>query len=192
MDERLSFLLTSSSYKQADLTWIASLQFLFIIFFFFVLLVLYNLTFADGVLERSRGWDTVCFEIKLASGVRYRHRGGRENQMIISSGERPDEGVCILGVLDGHGRDVGKLAAQTGKRFLSQYFEQNYGVISSDPLKYLAEALQQCHLEIKNAFRTELTKNGFEVSESPEGYLMKRRLASQHLGCVYMGEPAVL
>ena len=58
--------------------------------------------------------------------------------------------MCILGVLDG-GRDVGKLAAQTGKRFLSQYFEQNYGV-SSDPLKYLAEALQQCHLEIKNAF----------------------------------------
>ena len=114
--------------------------------------------------------------------------GGRENQDDYFIWERPDEGVCILGVLDGHGRDVGKLAAQTGKRFLSQYFEQNYGVISSDPLKYLAEALQQCHLEIKNAFRTELTKNGFEVSESPEGYLMKRRLASQQSWlCVHGG-----
>merc|ERR1711991_638855 len=59
---------------------------------------------------------------------------------------------------------------------------------SSDPLKYLAEALQQCHLEIKNAFRAELTKNGFEVSESPEGYLMKRRLASQQSWlCVHGG-----
>ncbi len=114
--------------------------------------------------------------------------GGRENQDDFFIWERPEEGVCVLGVLDGHGRDVGKLAAQTGKRFLEQYFEQNYSKISSDPLKYLGEALQLCHLEIKNAFRTELTKNGFEISESPEGYLMKRRLASQQSWlCVHGG-----
>ena len=86
--------------------------------------------------------------------------GGRENQDDYFIWQRPEEGVCILGVLDGHGRDVGKLAAQTGKAYLMQYFEQNYNKISSDPLKYLSEALQLCHTEIKNAFRTELTKNG--------------------------------
>ena len=114
--------------------------------------------------------------------------GGRENQDDYFIWQRPEEGVCILGVLDGHGRDVGKLAAQTGKAYLMQYFEQNYNKISSDPLKYLSEALQLCHTEIKNAFRTELTKNGFEVSESPEGYLMKRRLASQQSWlCIHGG-----
>ena len=114
--------------------------------------------------------------------------GGRENQDDYFIWERPEEGVCVLGVLDGHGRDVGKLAAQTGKTFLKEYFEQNYSKISSDPMKCLSEALQLCHIEIKNAFRAELTKNGFEVSESPEGYLMKRRLASQQSWlCVHGG-----
>ncbi len=114
--------------------------------------------------------------------------GGKENQDDYFIWQRQDEGVCILGVLDGHGRDVGKLAAQTGKNFLMGYFDSNYATVATNPLQCLAEALRLCHVEIKNAFRAELTRNGFEVSETPEGYLLKRRLASQQSWlCVHGG-----
>ena len=114
--------------------------------------------------------------------------GGRENQDDFFIWQRQSEGVCILGVLDGHGRDVGKLAAQSGKRFLLEFFDQYYSKISANPLETLSEALRLCHLEIKRSFQEELTKGGYEVCEAPEGYLLKRRGASSQAWlCVHGG-----
>ena len=114
--------------------------------------------------------------------------GGRENQDDYFIWQRPTEGVCILGVLDGHGRDVGKLAAQSGKRFLLAHFEEHYQKIAANPLEALSEALHFCHLEIKRSFHEELSKNGFEVSEAPEGYLLKRKSGLQQAWlCVHGG-----
>ena len=114
--------------------------------------------------------------------------GGKENQDDYFIWERKEEGVCILGILDGHGRDVGKLAANTGRRFLLEHFEENYQAIATNPLESLSRALQLCHQEIKRRFQEELVKNGYEVMEHPEGYLLKRRNASQQSWlCVHGG-----
>ena len=114
--------------------------------------------------------------------------GGKENQDDYFIFQRPAEGVCVMVVLDGHGRDVGKLAAESGKNFLSSYFEEHYKSIPSDPLRVLGEAMQLCHQHIKASFKEELTKSGWEVQESSEGgYLLKRRNLSQSWLCVHGG-----
>lgn len=113
--------------------------------------------------------------------------GGKENQDAYFIWQRPAERVFIVAVLDGHGRDVGKLAAESGKEFLITFFDEHYGRIEADPVGCMTQALMQCHQHIKSRFRDELTRTGWEVNEAPEGYLLKRRAPSSNWLCVHGG-----
>eukprot|EP00605_Chrysophyceae_sp_TOSAG23-4_P002207 GSChrysophyteH1.ASY1.ANO1.2437.1 assembled CDS len=86
--------------------------------------------------------------------------GGRENQddfFVFSS-----DGVIIMCVLDGHGREVGKCAANTARSKLIDYFK---GV----------------------SFRAKLEQQGLEVQEAEGGYLRKRRPGDGVWSCVHGG-----
>ena len=113
--------------------------------------------------------------------------GGRENQDDCFIWSRVDEGICVLCVLDGHGKEVGKIAANIAKSSLQEYFEANYRELKSSPYNCIVKAHIVAHSAIKNGFKTELVQQGYDVFESPEGYLLKSKKGLQQWSCVHGG-----
>jgi len=114
--------------------------------------------------------------------------GGRENQDAHFVVENKSEGVCVLCVLDGHGRDVGRIAAVAAKGRLLQFFEESYSALATDPVQTLIEAHKVAHEHIKATFKSELESQGFQVMEDPQApYLLKRRSSTEVWACVHGG-----
>eukprot|EP00596_Hydrurales_sp_CCMP1899_P003857 CAMPEP_0119051016 /NCGR_PEP_ID=MMETSP1177-20130426/72770_1 /TAXON_ID=2985 /ORGANISM="Ochromonas sp, Strain CCMP1899" /LENGTH=453 /DNA_ID=CAMNT_0007030069 /DNA_START=94 /DNA_END=1455 /DNA_ORIENTATION=- len=112
--------------------------------------------------------------------------GGRENQDDCFVWSSIKDGICVLCVLDGHGREVGKIAANAAKASLQEYFELNFIQLKETPYECLVKAHEVAHFAIKANFKVELEQQGFEVAESPEGYLLKRK-GTQQWSCVHGG-----
>ena len=117
--------------------------------------------------------------------------GGRENQDDCFSFSRPQDGVVVIGVLDGHGREVGKIAANAAKAALVDYFHGHFLELKHDPYQCLVLAHEVAHAAVKTAFRTELESLGFEVMETDEGYLTKKK-GAQQWSCVHGGSSCSL
>ena len=113
--------------------------------------------------------------------------GGRENQDDHFVWSSPDLTILVLCVLDGHGREVGRIAAATARASLREYFDAHHAALRMNPYECLVTAHEIAHAKIKVGFRQELEKEGYEIEESPEGYLLKRMPPSQTWGCVHGG-----
>jgi hypothetical protein len=112
--------------------------------------------------------------------------GGRENQDDCFVWSSVKDGICVLCVLDGHGREVGKIAANAAKSSLQDFFELNYMQLKDAPYECLVRAHEIAHFAIKSTFKSELELQGYEVEESPEGYLLKRK-GNLQWSCVHGG-----
>lgn len=117
--------------------------------------------------------------------------GGRENQddcFIHTSA-----GIVILCVLDGHGREVGKVAANTARQTLIAYFTQCCPILAAREdvraatYECLVQAHNIAHAAIRDAFRAEMESQGYEVEEAEGGFLRKRRAPSKIWSCVHGG-----
>lgn len=114
--------------------------------------------------------------------------GGRENQDACFVWSHPTEKLCVLCVLDGHGRDVGQVAAVSAKHKLLEFFEESYNEVAADPVQTLIKAYSIAHMHIKEAFKEDLENKGFQVMEDPQApYLLKRRSELQVWACVHGG-----
>lgn len=113
--------------------------------------------------------------------------GSRENQDDFFVWESRVNGIMILCVLDGHGREVGKLASEAGRASLEQYFDENGLYLYTDPYKVLVEAFDRAHSYIKSRFAERLESVGWEVKEAEEGYFVKRKPNSSTWYCVHGG-----
>lgn len=113
--------------------------------------------------------------------------GSRENQDDLFIFERKNVNVFVIGILDGHGRDVGKTAAMAGRDYFLQYFDAHLSDLMSNPYPTLVESFIGGHDYIKTAFRRQLEQQGFEIDEAPEGYLLKRKKGSAQWACVHGG-----
>lgn len=103
--------------------------------------------------------------------------------------ERPgaEEPVYVVGVLDGHGREVGRVAAQAARVAFISYFDENYRKLFSDPVECLHHSFVHAHAAIKKEFCAHYERIGAQVTESEEGFLMKRKSSSQPWSCVHGG-----
>ena len=113
--------------------------------------------------------------------------GSRENQDDMFIFERKELGICIIGVLDGHGRDVGQLAANAGRKFLLEYFAEKCEMLLEDPYSCLVDGIQQSHEAVRTSFMEYLRKKGWEVQNTPEDYLVKRKSPNSPWACVHGG-----
>lgn len=113
--------------------------------------------------------------------------GGRENQDDGFVWTKAERGIIVLCVLDGHGREVGKIAAESAKTCLYNFFDQNYPALLNSPVSTLVAAHEAAHAHIKLCFRMELEKQGFQIKEADEGYLLKRKPPSEQWTCVHGG-----
>jgi hypothetical protein len=128
----------------------------------------------------------LTFEIQI--GYETDIGGGRENQdeSFVWKSSRHD--LTIVGVLDGHGREVGKIAAQAGKQGLIDYFNlHDHEFLSYRPENFLIDSFSIAHQAIKAAFHKELTYQGYIVTEDSAGYLLKRRSSTLTWSCVHGG-----
>eukprot|EP00602_Paraphysomonas_sp_CaronLab_P004867 CAMPEP_0185025198 /NCGR_PEP_ID=MMETSP1103-20130426/8250_1 /TAXON_ID=36769 /ORGANISM="Paraphysomonas bandaiensis, Strain Caron Lab Isolate" /LENGTH=429 /DNA_ID=CAMNT_0027558347 /DNA_START=82 /DNA_END=1371 /DNA_ORIENTATION=+ len=113
--------------------------------------------------------------------------GSRENQDDMFIFDRPALGICVLGVLDGHGRDVGQTASETGRKFLLSYFEEHVDELLEDPYTCLVQGIVQSHEAIRESFIRVLRGKGWEVQNTAEEYLVKRKSSSHPWACVHGG-----
>lgn len=113
--------------------------------------------------------------------------GGRENQDDMLIWQSPDKRINLFVILDGHGREVGKIAAESAKTALSEYFTNFHTNLISSPLQFFADAFDHTHLAIKQAFKTRLLSQRFKVIEDDEGFLLKKMPSSLAWSCVHGG-----
>jgi len=113
--------------------------------------------------------------------------GSRENQDDCFVWIKKDAGLVVLCVLDGHGREVGKIASESAKARLFKHLDDNYASLLEDPTAFLIQAHEIAHTHIRDSFRAELERQGYEVVQTPEGYLMKRRQSADNWTCVHGG-----
>jgi hypothetical protein len=103
--------------------------------------------------------------------------GGRENQDDCFVWIKKDENIIVLCVLDGHGREEGKIASESAKTCLFNYLDENYAKLLENPVDFLVRAHEVAHNHIRDTFKAELERHGFEVQITPENYLIKRKQA---------------
>ena len=114
--------------------------------------------------------------------------GGKENQDDFLFFAKPDLGVVVLCMFDGHGREVGKIAANSARQCLLNLCENNIQDLITNPTLWLISAHEKAHQHIKNCFKTELISQGYEISEDERsGYLLKRKSSTQTWTCVHGG-----
>lgn len=113
--------------------------------------------------------------------------GGSENQDDLLIWEKKSHNICIIGVVDGHGRDVGKAASRSAVKCLTEYFDCHYHELLSSPYECLVEAMKYTHNGIKEGFMEVLRRQGWEVNVTVEGYLVKRKRANTAWLCVHGG-----
>ena len=101
--------------------------------------------------------------------------------------ERREENVFVMGILDGHGREVGKVAAQAARKAFLNYFDENYQDLFVDPVSCLHNSFLCAHAAIKRAFVLYYERIGSVVTEAEEGYLMKKKAGAQAWSCVHGG-----
>ena len=111
--------------------------------------------------------------------------GGRENQDDFLVFQQ--KGVIVLCIFDGHGREVGKIAANAARISVKQHCEECFSELVSDPTTWLIKAHEKAHLYIKESFKKELEKQGYLVEEERSGYLLKRKSLVQSQTCVHGG-----
>lgn len=113
--------------------------------------------------------------------------GGRENQDDCFVWIKRDDNIIVLCVLDGHGREVGKIASESAKACLFKHLDENYHNLIESPEDFLVNAHNIAHEHIRDSFRTELKRQGFDVLQTEDGFLMKRKQATDGWTCVHGG-----
>ena len=135
-------------------------------------------TYRETVKMRSLRWQ-IGFDTDLG--------GGRENQDDCFVWTSVSDGICVICVLDGHGREVGKAASNAAKISLQNYFEEHHKELKTTPYKCLVTAHEVAHSAIKSIFRKETENEGCDVLESTEGYLLKSKKGLQQWSCIHGG-----
>jgi serine/threonine protein phosphatase PrpC len=113
--------------------------------------------------------------------------GGRENQDEFFIWENKSIEALAICVLDGHGREVGKIAANAARAAIVDFLTESSDRILKDPSAILIEAHDIAHRTIKKSFVSALETLGNQVCESEEGYLMKRKTSAEGWTCVHGG-----
>lgn len=100
----------------------------------------------------------------------------------------------VLAVFDGHGRELGKLAAQVAKDSMRRAFSkaETFDAIRKDAPSAMKKLFLDAHEAIKTSFKDRYTRAGWEVIQTPEGYLTKRQNSACPWTCTHGGTTATV
>jgi len=95
----------------------------------------------------------------------------------------------VLAVFDGHGRELGELAAIVARDKIRSLLEKDeiMNQVFDDPEGTLTDVFRHAHNEIKARFRQKYEEANFQVRETDEGYLIKRKTSADSWTCTHGG-----
>ena len=85
---------------------------------------------------------------------------------------RCDESTCVWGVLDGHGGDNGRLAAQAGAKAFKAWFLKKPAELTRSPQQAMKSAFRAAHEAIRQAIVRRYEGRGTPLKTTAEGYLL--------------------
>jgi hypothetical protein len=132
-------------------------------------------TSAGTGLAASSSTTADVFEVRLG-GLTDPGVPGKNNQDDFFVWDSGDGQNFVVGVLDGHGRDLGALAANTAKKSLLVNLSTNFDKIRVDPEATLKAAFVTAHKAVKNvsaSYHEQLTESAFLATLSPATYNLK-------------------
>jgi len=131
--------------------------------------------------ELSQG---ICWQVGNETDI----GGGRENQDAMFIYEKKELKLCIVCVLDGHGKEVGRVASFSGKDYFIKFFDTHLEEFIANPYDTLVKAFLGAHEHIKSVFKKQFESQGFEVLEESQGYLVKRKAGTNTpWSCIHGG-----
>lgn len=100
----------------------------------------------------------------------------------------------VMAVFDGHGRELGELAAEIARNTFHEHLSQieTMEKISEDPEAALTKVFRAAHDNIRDQFREKYLKAGWQVQETEEGYLIKRKSSASAWSCTHGGTTATV
>lgn len=116
---------------------------------------------------------------------------GKENQDDFFVWQSPKEGNFVLGVLDGHGRELGRLASTVASAFfveaLNEHDQANgLAELRATPEKFISKLFVDAHEAVRQKFKEYYEKAGWEVKNEND-ILLKRRRKYAQWTCIHGG-----
>jgi len=129
--------------------------------------------------------DSLSIKLEVAGATDI--GGGKENQDDFLIYENVEHKITFIVLLDGHHKETGKLAANSAKTKLSEFITENLLSLQINPVETLKLAYIQAHESIKQNFKDWYIKEGYQVIESSDGFLLKRKNIYTPWSCVHGG-----
>jgi len=145
-----------------------------------------------GSSTRKRALSTGRLQFALGGTT---HPGGstvKPNQDDYFIWKSKFDNTIALGVLDGHGREVGDVASKTAKAaFLEELNDkETFALIRKDPTRAFKAMFARVHRAIWDKFEEHYKKNGWNIQTSGNIMMKKREYGSW--SCVHGGTTASL
>jgi serine/threonine protein phosphatase PrpC len=102
--------------------------------------------------------------------------GGHQNQDNFLIFSRPSEKLYVFAMIDGHGTELGSVAANTVRSCILDYLTHNFLELKNNPVQTLNNIFILSHNSIKDAFKIELTRKKYDFTETSDGYFVKNGL----------------
>ena len=146
--------------------------------------------FDSRITTRKRALSTGRLQFALGGAT---HPGGstvKPNQDDYFIWKSKYDNTIVLGVLDGHGREVGDLASKTAKKAFLEEFEdkETFALIRKDPLRAFKAMFARVHRAIWDEFEIHYKKKGWNVRGLKNIMMKKRDVGSWT--CVHGGTTA--
>ena len=84
--------------------------------------------------------------------------GGRQNQDTFLIFSRPSEKLYVFAMIDGHGTELGSVAANSVRSCILDYMTHNFLEMKNNPVQTLNNIFILSHNAIKDSFKIELTR----------------------------------
>ena len=117
---------------------------------------------------------------------------GKENQDDYLVWESDDKRVILLCVLDGHGRELGKIASKAAKDAFFEYFSSPSTAVKlrQDAETTMENGFSLAHAAVRESFLRYYKQRGLVTKVEEGGFIVKRHPSSSIWHCVHGGTTA--
>ena len=135
--------------------------------------------------------DNIKLEFRLG-GIKDEGVEGKENQDDYMVWESEDGSALVMVVLDGHGRELGRIASDAAKKAFFEFLTnpQTLAALRKDAQGTMETAFSKAHDAVRTAFLQYYEKMGLSTKVEEGGYIVKKHPSSAMWHCVHGGTTA--
>jgi len=125
-------------------------------------------------------------------GIKDEGVAGKENQDDFLVWESDDKNVILMCVLDGHGRELGRVASKAAKDAFFEYFTAPQTILNlrKDAEGTMELGFSKAHEAVRESFLKYYKERGLVTKVEEGGFIVKRHPSSSIWHCVHGGSTA--